>query len=99
MHKMKNKQKIKWGIVNFEAFHWIILLCANFLFMKRELKLLDKKKSQLIMQKKDMIYIQKQNYNIWRDIKKKNDFFSSQNNLFVNLKRHKKNGESFIYIV
>ena len=50
------------------------------------------------MQKKDMIYIQKQNYNIWRDIKKKNDFFSSHNNLFVNLKRHKKNGESFIYI-
>ena len=46
---MKNKQKTTWGIVNFEAFWWIILLgmckvcTANFLFMKREIKLLDKK--------------------------------------------------------
>ena len=49
---MKNKQKTTWGIVNFEAFHWIILLCANFLLMKRELKLLDKKKISINYAKK-----------------------------------------------
>ena len=34
---MKNEQKITWGIVNFEAFRWIILLgmCKLLIYEKR----------------------------------------------------------------